>query len=155
MARFEGDPALVEAIHQGVRELHRKYEERGNYDSHDLINWLNEHRNAELNEIYDLYHDCSDPEMTADQQIGKLLDSLGQKKIGVRESERWIARQSGHRNGTCQVSVWSISSETALGNPDDRFASLEEKEEFEDFLEQKAIHRLALRNAIGRAEDLP
>lgn len=155
MARFEGDPVLVEAIRQGVRELHTKYEERGNYDSHDLINWLNEHRNAELNEIYDLYDDCSDPEMTADQQIGKFLDRFGQKKIGVRESERWIARRSGQRNGVCQVSVWGISDQTALGNPEDDFASPEEREEFKDEQRERAFHAIALRNLAGRMEDIP
>jgi hypothetical protein len=155
MARFDDDPALIAAIRDGVREMHRKYAATGRYDGHDLINWLNEHRNKELDEIYKSYEDSEDPEMIADQQLGWFLYRLGQKKLDERLSDRRMSRPDRTRNGTCKVSVWKIAPDTMLGNPDDRFASIGEREEFEDVLEQKAIHRLALRNAIGRAEDVP
>jgi len=156
MARFSGDPRLVTAIRDGVRELHRLHGARGRYDGHDLINWLDEHRNTELNEIYDLYGDCQDAEMTADQQIGRFLYQLGQAKIGVRTSPRRITGRTGNdRNGVCQVSIWEISARTALGNPRDDFASLDEKEEFEDERRGEVIRAIALRNAAGRMEEMP
>jgi hypothetical protein len=155
MARFDDNPALIAAIRDGVREMHRQYAATGRYDGHDLINWLNEYRNKELNELYELYGDCEDPELIADQQLGRFLCKLGQKRIDEPVSDRRILRPDRTRNGTCQVSVWKIAPDTMLGNPDDKLASVEEREEYEDVLEQKAIHRLALRNAIGRSEDIP
>jgi len=113
MARFSGDARLVQAIIDGVDEMQRGYKARGWFDGHNLINWLNVNRSPELNDIYDLYADCKDPEMTADQQIGRYLYRLKQVKIAERISTRRINRRSGfHRNGVCQVSVWEISSKT-------------------------------------------
>ena len=155
MARFSGDPRLVQAIRDGVREMRQRHGASGCYDGHDLINWLDEHRNKELNEIYDHYNDCTDPEMTADQQIGRFLYRLGQKKFGERTSARHITKQRGHRDGFCQVSVWSITDQTALGNPEDDFASPDEREEFQDELRERAFHAIALRNLAGRMEDIP
>ncbi len=155
MARFFSDPSLVKAIRDGVREMHRSHALRGRYDGHDLINWLDEHRNPELNAIYDLYDDCRDPEMTADQQVGRFLYRLGQEKIGERTSARRITRRSGNRNGFCQVSVWRISARTALGNSQDEFASHDETEDSEDERREEVIHAIALRNAAGRMEEMP
>lgn len=156
MARFSENPRLVTAIRDGVREIRRLHGAHGRHDGHDLINWLDEHRNPELNEIYDLYDDCRDPELTADQQIGRFLYRLGQAKIEERTSPRRITRRSGNdRNGVCQVSIWEISSRTALGNPRDEFASPDEKEEFEDERQGEVVHAIALRNAAGRMEETP
>ena len=116
MARFSSDARLVQAIHDGVEEMHRRHGTRRQFDGHALINWLDANRNQELNDIYDLYDDCKDPEMTADQQIGKYLYSLGQVKIGDRTSPRRISRRGGtHRNGECKVSVWEVSANTIAG----------------------------------------
>ena len=95
--------------------MHRRHAEQGQYDSHDLINWLNDNRSAELEEIYKLYADCVDPEMTADQQIGKYLYEVGQQKIGERESPRRIVLPGRNRSGTCTVSVWAINATTREG----------------------------------------
>jgi hypothetical protein len=116
MARFSSDTRLVQAICDGVAEMHRRYAVHRQFDSHDLINWLDRNRNPELNDIYDLYRDCKDPEMTADQQIGKFLYDLGQLKIGERISRRRISRRTGYnRNGECKVSIWEISPRTVDG----------------------------------------
>ena len=131
MARFSGNPRLVQAIRDGVREMRQRHGASGCYDGHDLINWLDEHRNKELNEIYDYYDDCTDPEMTADQQIGRFLYRLGQKKVGERTS----ARRRGHQ--------------------EDDFASPDEREEFQDELRERAFHAIAMRNLVGRMEDIP
>jgi len=152
MARFSGDPSLVKAIRDGVREMHRAHAADGQYDGHELINWLHDNRNDELNEIYDLYEDWKDPEMTADQQIGKFLYELGQEKIGEQTSPRRIGRG---RNGDCQVSIWAISVGSALGNPRDKFAHHDEGEDFVEDRLQEAIHAVALRNAAGRMEEMP
>jgi hypothetical protein len=115
MARFSHDERLSDAILDGVRKMHVVYAQRGWYDGHDLINWLDANRNDELNEIYDLYQNSDDPEMRADQQIGHHLYRLNQKKIGERKSPRRISKRSGHnRNGFCKVSVWEISPGTAV-----------------------------------------
>lgn len=93
--------------------MHRRHAPKGQFDGHDLINWLDAHRNSELNDIYDLYSGCYGPEMTADQHIGKFLYRLGQVKIGERISPRRISRRQGyHRDGTCKVSIWQISPQT-------------------------------------------
>jgi len=53
------------------------------------------------------------------------------------------------------VSVWSITDQTALGNPEDDFASPDEREEFQDELRERAFHAIAMRNLVGRMEDIP
>jgi hypothetical protein len=112
MARFTGDRRLVQAIIDGVAEMLRVHADRGWFDGHDLVHWLNENRNPERNDLYDLYHDCVDPEMTADQQIGKFLYTLGQIKTGERLSERRISRTGApaNRDGACTVPIWEASS---------------------------------------------
>ena len=113
MARFARDRRLVEAIVDGVDAL---LHADGSYDSHDLINWLNANRTTQLNDLYDLYPDCADPEMTADQQLGKFLYRLGQIKIDEQVSPRSIDRRGGgNRNGTCAASVWEVSDRTTEG----------------------------------------
>jgi len=109
MARFARDRRLVEAIVDGVAAM---LDAHGSYDSHDLIDWLNANRPAQLHDLYDLYHDCADPEMTADQQIGKFLETLGQIKLGEQVAARPIEqRGGGDRNGTSKVSVWEASEQ--------------------------------------------
>lgn len=118
MARFARFPNLVTGIQDGLVELQARQASKGEFDGHDLINWLDQRRNKELNSIYDLYNDCRDPEMTADQQIGKFLYTLDQIKIGERLSPRRITRRNGtNRNGTCKVSVWEISPQTCFIHP--------------------------------------
>ena len=113
MARFARDRRLVEAIIDGVDVL---LHGDGPYDSHDLITWLNANRTTQLNDLYDLYHDCVDPEMTADQQLGKFMYTLGQIKTDERVSPRSIDRRGGgNRNGTCTASVWEVSERTRAG----------------------------------------
>ena len=113
MARFARDRRLVEALVDGVDAmLHAE----GSYDSHDLIAWLNVNHPSQLNDLYDLYLDCADPEMTADQQIGTYLYRLGQIKIGEQISARQIDRRGdGNRNGTCAASVWEVSEQSREG----------------------------------------
>jgi hypothetical protein len=110
MARFSNDARLVAAIRDGVEVMHRRHIIRKRVDSHDLINWMDTERNSELNDIYAMYRDCKDPEMTADQQIGKYLYQLGQHKVGNRLSSRHITRRDGtNRDGECSVSIWEIT----------------------------------------------
>jgi len=116
MPRFSGEHRLVRAILDGVAEMHRRHAAAGAFDSHDLINWLDEHRNPELNDIYDLDLGSDDVEMRADQQLGRFLDSLGQVKVGEGTSSRHITRRGGaDRPGVSEVSAWQISPETVGG----------------------------------------
>ena len=115
MARFARDRSLVEALVAGVTEMQSVHATEGQYDSHDLLNWLNINRNPELNALYDLYLDCDDPQMRANHQIGKFLDRLGQIKIGELPSERHAILEHGvnrFAGGDCEVSVWEISAST-------------------------------------------
>lgn len=121
MARFSNNERLVAAIRDGVEEMHRLHASRRKFDSHDLINWLDTNRNAELNDIYALYANCVDREMTADQQIGRYLYRLGQHKVGDQLSSRHITLRNGtNRNGECVVSVWEISPKTVQALKDAR-----------------------------------
>ncbi len=116
MARFARDRRLIEAVLDGVSEPHRIHAAEDHFGTHDLINWLNANRPTELNDLYDLYHDCADPEMTANQQIGKFLYTLGQVKVDEQVSSRRIDRRGGgNRNGTCSASVWEVSERTREG----------------------------------------
>jgi hypothetical protein len=116
VARFARDRRLVQAIIDGIAEMHRRHPADGRFDGHDLVNWLNVNRNPELNDLYDLYADCIDPQMTADQQIGKFLYTLGQVKVGEIRSPRQITRPGEpDRNGTCEVSVWEVSDRARAG----------------------------------------
>ena len=96
------------------------------YDGHDLVNWMNSNRNEELNGIIDCYRrpGAADPVHTATIQIGNFLkNQLGQQKIREQTSQRRITLRDGaNRDGPCDVSVWQISQDTALGNRRDRTA---------------------------------
>jgi len=105
------DPYLP-LLSQGVREMHRMYADREWYDTHDLVNWLNENHNTELNAIYSCYQ--GDAQRVGDQQIGKALYKLNQIKIGTNVSERRITLPNGNRDGRCEVSMWEISERTAV-----------------------------------------
>jgi hypothetical protein len=116
MARFARDRRLVEAIVDGVDAMLHAPVAVGDFDSHDLIHWLNTNRASQLNDLYDLYHDCADPKMTAHQQIGTFLYTLGQIKTGEIRSPRQITRPGEpDRNGTCEVSVWEVSDQARAG----------------------------------------
>ena len=113
MARFARDRSLVEALADGVAEMQSVHATEGQYDSHDLLNWLNINRNPELNALYDLYLGCDDPQMRANHQIGKFLDRLGQNRLGGQTTDRGAIMQ--HRAirfeaGRCRVSIWEVSA---------------------------------------------
>ena len=128
MARFSGERRLVQAIRDGVAEMHRLHARRGWYDGHDLVNWMNSNRNAELNDIIDYYRRAPagsrrrrpgrDPVHSATVQIGNFLKNrLGQRKVREQNSPRQITLRGGaHRDGNCNVSVWQVSQDTALGS---------------------------------------
>lgn len=125
MSRFSETHHLVQAIRDGVGELHRLHVRRGWYDGHDLINWMNSNRNDELNGIIDYYRPSgADPVHIATIQIGNFLKNrLGQQKIGEQTSPRQITLRCGaNRDGRCNVSVWQISHGTMVGNLRDRTA---------------------------------
>ena len=105
------DPFLP-LLREGVREIHRLYANRGWFDGHDLINWLDQNHNPELNAMHALYR--GDSQKVGDQQIGKALYKLGQRKIGLNVSERRITTHDGNRDGKCEVSMWEISTRTAI-----------------------------------------
>ncbi len=99
--------------------MHRVHAASGQYDGHQLINWLNDNRNDELNEIYDLYEDCKDPEMTADQQIGKFLFELGAgEDRGAEISQADWSWPEWRLPGLYVGDLDGVSS----GNPRDKFA---------------------------------
>ena len=107
--------SLVNAIIDGVEEMHNAHAVLGKFEGHALINWLNSNRNPQLDEIYDLYP-SHDPEMTGDQQIGKFFYNLGQINVGEVVSPRQITRPSGrNRPGVCEISTWEISARTKEG----------------------------------------
>jgi hypothetical protein len=87
MSRFSGEHRLVQAIRDGVAEMHRTHGNRGWYDGHDLVNWMNGNRNAELNDIFDCYRSAADPVHTGTVQIGNFLKNcLAQRKIREHDS---------------------------------------------------------------------
>ena len=110
MSRINKLPNAVQAIHGAVAESRITHADERNYDGHDIINWLNDHRNNELNDVIDLYSNTADPVHYATIQIGRFLkNQLNQDKIGERISNRRITLRDGSmRNGTCDVSVWQI-----------------------------------------------
>ncbi len=119
MFRFSERHQLVQAIRDGVGEMQRLHVRQGWYDGHDLVNWMNRNRNEELNDIIDCYRrGGADPVHTATIQIGSFLkNQLGQQKIRDQTSARRITLRDGaHRNGRCNVSVWQIPQDTALGD---------------------------------------
>ena len=107
MSRFSMNDRVVQAIRDGVAELRQLHAARGWYDGHDLITWLSDHRNPELNSVID-YYTRGDPVHTATVQIGNFLKNrMGQEKIGERVSTRRIRLRGGaNRDGECNVSVW-------------------------------------------------
>jgi hypothetical protein len=110
MFRFAVEDRLVRAIRDGATEMRRRYVKLGSYDGHDLINWMNDNRNDELNDIIGYYRPGADPVHAATIQIGNFLKNcLGQTKIGEQESPRRITlRGGGNRDVCCNVSVWQI-----------------------------------------------
>jgi hypothetical protein len=122
---------LVRAIREAVAAVRRdpRSRKRGWYDSHCVINYMDQFRNEELNCTFDQYGHCEDPTHQATIQIGCFLrDHLGQSKerYGEGPSGRRITlRDDSRRDGECSVSRWEISPATELGNPSDRFAHLD------------------------------
>jgi hypothetical protein len=114
--RIKNNQTWVQAIHAGVAAVRQTHAQRGWYDSHDLINWLNDHRNLILNEIIHNYRitgqgtPAQDPVFIATRQIGKYLqDWLGQVKTGEHSSGRTVTLSNGdNRDGEAAVSVWDI-----------------------------------------------
>ena len=135
MARFDDNPALLAAIRDGVREMHRKYAATGRYDGHDLINWLNEHRNKELNEIYGPSKTATIRKMIADQLLGRFLDGLGQAKDRRTVlGQPYLEAMTGLALGHARCRVWrSFDSDTRAGQPRRRqWHRFEEWEELEE-----------------------
>lgn len=116
----------VEVLRAGVAEMHRQFAADGEFDGHDLINWMNTNHNEVLNEIVTSYVPAEDEVFIATRQIGKFLqDWMGQQKIGERPSKRSIRLSDGStRDGECSVSVWLISPDTSPGNRNDRSGRL-------------------------------
>src|SRR5438477_12024439 len=114
--RIRDNPRWIQAIRAGVAAVRQAHTQRGRYDGHDLINWLNQNHNVVLNEIIDNYMitgqgtPADDPVFIATRQIGKYLqDWEGEVKIGKHFSQRRVALQNGgNRDGECDVSVWQI-----------------------------------------------
>jgi len=109
MARLDG---YLPLIAQGVKVMHRRHASQGWFEGHALIRRLSQNHNAELNEIYELYDDASDREMTGDQQIGKSLYKFGQEKMDNIVTNREITTPRGNRDGRCAVTRWRISPRT-------------------------------------------
>jgi hypothetical protein len=129
MSRFSGNRRLVRAILDGVAEMHRLHSDRGRFDSHDLINWMNDRENAALNELIALYHG-DDPVHTATVQVANFLkNEVGQRKTHEQVSRRRITLNGGTpRNGDSKVSVWEISASTREGLSRAREILLEDKQ---------------------------
>ncbi len=120
------NPSWVQALDDGIAAMRQAHADRGWYDSHDLINWLNEHSNTVLNEIIDSYRfrrdgtPAHDPILTATRQIAKFLQhhrhqvQLG-KHISQRNAIQTVPRRA---KGNAVVAVWQISSVAATGNVD-------------------------------------
>ena len=110
MSRISKLTSAVEAIRDAVAASRIAGANERRYDGHDVINWLNDHRNNELNDIINCYHNTPDPVHYATIQIGNFLkNQLGQQKIAERVSDRRVTLRGGsRRDGRCDVSVWSI-----------------------------------------------
>ncbi len=110
MSRICELPDAVGAIRVAVAAVRSIHANKRCYDGHDVVNWLNEYRNNQLNEIIDCYGNTTDPVHHATIQIGKFLKNhLDQQKIGTCISGRRITLRDGlNRNGNCAVSQWSI-----------------------------------------------
>ena len=123
--RIREDPTWVRAIQAGVTALHDAHGSRGWFDSHDLINWLNDHHNAVLCAIVDNYRTTSqgkpakNPVHTATREIGNFIKrELGQVKIGDHHSVRNRIKCAGggeHPGGECGNSMWRIDAATTGG----------------------------------------
>lgn len=114
--RIKNNPRWIQAIRAGVGAVRRIFAQRGWYDGHDLINWLNQNHNVVLNEIIDNYlitgqgTPAVDAVFIATRQVGKYLqDWEGEVKIGDHLSQRRVTLlNGGNRDGKCAVSVWRI-----------------------------------------------
>jgi hypothetical protein len=140
-SRISKNPGLVQAIIEGVEEMHRLHAADGAFEGQDLIDWMNANRRAELAGIHDLYPGV-DPETKGDLQIGRFLhNDLGQTKIEMVPSSRQIARPEGPgRSSQSKVSVWEISARTRDGLRDARERFLKDRpgltETAADWIEQ-------------------
>ena len=115
MTRFSHNQSCVQAVRDGLIEMHRIHAQWGQFDGHDLINWLNQNRNAEFNDLIDCYRATpGDYVHVATIQVGNYLKNhLGQVKIGERVSQRYITLRNGTtRDGVCEVSIWRIDPTT-------------------------------------------
>jgi len=120
------NPSWVQALDDGIAAMRQAHADRGWYDSHDLINWLNEHSNTVLNEIIDSYRfrrdgtPAHDPILTATRQIAKFLQHHRhqvqlRKHISQRNAIQTVPPRA---KGNAVVAVWQISSVAATGNVD-------------------------------------
>ena len=89
------NPSWVQALDDGIAAMRQEHADRGWYDSHDLINWLNQHSSMVLKEIIESYRlkgdgaPVRDPYLIATRQIAKYLrDHRGQERIGRHKSYR-------------------------------------------------------------------
>src|SRR5271157_2544740 len=120
------NPSWVMAIDDGIAAMRQAHSERGWYDSHDLINWLNEHSKEMLSEIIDSYRfkqdgtPAQDPILIATRQIANFLqDYRGQVQVGKDISHRNVIHtEPPNPEGETVVAVWQISSSTAAGDAD-------------------------------------
>jgi hypothetical protein len=116
--RIVDQPTWVSAIRAGVTAVQTALAAHGQYDSHDLINWLNINRSAVLNAIVNNYRitasgmPAQNPVHTATREIGKFIARhLGQIKLGKHASARDpIALTGGgvHPGDVCTNSFWQI-----------------------------------------------
>jgi uncharacterized protein (DUF433 family) len=119
-------PSWVRAVDHGISAMREAHADRGWYDSHDLINWLNEHYQGVLNEIIDSYRNredgtpAQDPISIATQQIARFLqDHKGQVQVGKQASHRNVIQAEAPRGGgDSVVAVWQIGPATVLGKGD-------------------------------------
>ena len=120
--RIVDDSTWVQAVQAGVAVLHARHTVHGRFDSHDLVNWLNDRHNAVLNEIIDNYRitkqgkRAKNPVHTATREIGKFIErELGQVKIDDHLSVRKPIKLAGggvHPAAECTNSVWNINAAT-------------------------------------------
>jgi hypothetical protein len=120
--RIIDNPIWVRAIHAGVTALGAAHAARGWFDSHDLINWLNDHHNAVLCAIVDNYRitgkgkPAKNPVHTATVQIARFIElRLDQVKIDNHRSVRNRIKCTGggeHPGDECENSRWRIDTAT-------------------------------------------
>ena len=116
----------VQAIEDAIAAMHQVYADRGWYDSHELISWLNDHSKVVLNEIIDSYRfkkdgtPAQDPVLSATRQIAKFLaDHRDQVQVRKHISHRNVIETEPPRpEGDSVVAVWQIPSNAAAADSD-------------------------------------